>query len=129
MSSSKRTETKDFLEKNNLDKATGIEPSGSSMFAKFRSALEAGATGTARRYYRKLRFGRQTTFENGKVKDPIDEAMKQWAQRPFTGNQDVEKMFYNSLTDREKAEYAEAIEQRIQTYMKWVEFFTKQEAP
>ena len=102
------------MEDNKLKKETGWELSqveGPS-YSKLRAAAISGVGSEFRKAYTELR-------ETHNPKE-IEAALKTWAKQGFTGSAKHEGRFRASLSDEERNTYNEAINEKHQTFLKFL---------
>jgi hypothetical protein len=110
-----------FEEEAGLKKITGWKQTQTdeASYSKLRRAVRNEDYTTAKKLLEELRQGRTD-------KDIIA-AMKINAKRPFTGNQRVERMFLQSLTPAELEQYSQAMIQRQEGLMKFIDWYLTQD--
>lgn len=116
---------REFMDKHGLKPETGWlqvqtdEPS----YSKLRSAIRNGDNKEA-----KTQFEAMVESHGGgdKGKRAVLTAMKANANRPFTGSQKAERLFRQSLSDKEQDEYQKAVQQKMAEYEAFEQWFVKQ---
>jgi hypothetical protein len=116
---------REFMDKHGLKPETGWlqvqtdEPS----YSKLRSAIRNGDNKEA-----KTQFEAMVESHGGgdKGKRAVLTAMKANANRPFTGSQKAERLFRQSLSDKEQDKYQKAVQQKMAEYEAFEQWFVKQ---
>jgi len=94
-----------------------IQPTDEPSYYKLRRALQNDDMAGARRMMAALR--------EKHTDDQINKAMEMWSKRPFTGSEEHEGMFLQSLDERELDQYFRANMERQEVFNKFVDFYLK----
>lgn len=107
-----------YVRENNLRPETvHMTQTTAPSYGKLRSAIRAGDFATAKGLYRELLKTRS--------EDKVVRAMEQAARRPFTGGNQSEQLFLNSLGDRELELYSKAQQDRLEELNKFLDWLSQ----
>lgn len=106
----------DFIKREGLEKSTGWtqQQTDEPGYTKLRAALRAKDEKEIRRNLEALRRTR--------TDEQIKKSMERWSNAGFTGNQQHESDFKNSLDERQLELYDRAREQKQQEYRDWLDW-------
>jgi hypothetical protein len=109
---------KDFMKAEGLEKTTGWQEvmTDEPSYSKLRNALRQDDPAGAQKIFNGI-------LAHNHTEEDVLKAMRAWTERGFTGNQQIEKAFMQSLTPEELEQYSQALESKQAVYEKFLEWY------